>query len=409
MTGTRDSLVAKVGEIVKTGAVRRRILQTIFPMLLTFAYRSNFKQLSKWSTYNEGTLHNWFKKDLALVSFNRELIDRHGSGAYIVIFDPSYLPKSGKRTPGLGRYWSGQAGAVKRGLELGGFAVGDVGHHTAFHLGAFLTPSAGELKQQGKTLMAHYVGLVAQNKSDILHFGGDLVCDGYFGVSTFVNPVAKMGLALTSCLKSNAALYYPPAPLEGKKGKGRPRVKGAKVHWGGVDDALLPLLYQDGEKRVRAGELYVKCLGRVVLLAAVEYLREDGSMQCRKLYFTTDTRRSWQWVLESYGLRFQIEFLFRDAKQFTGLTHCQSTDKTKIENHLNLALCAVSVAKAAHWLPVPKEERGAFSMAELKTYYHNLALVERFSIALGLNPTETKNNPKIKELLFSSSYDAMAA
>jgi len=28
--------------------------------------------------------------------------------------------------------------------------------------------------------------------------------------------------------------------------------------------------------------------------------------------------------------RFQIEFLYRDAKQFTGLTHCQSTDADKL-------------------------------------------------------------------------------
>ena len=69
----------------------------------------------------------------------------------------------------------------------------------------------------------------------------------------------------------------------------------------------------------------------------------------------------------------------------------------------------VSVAKATHWLPLEKEQRGPFSMAELKTYYHNLALIERFSIALNLNPTEIKNNPKIKELLFSTFYAEMAA
>lgn len=77
-------------------------------------------------------------------------------------------------------------------------------------------------------------------------------------------------------------------------------------------------------------------------------------------------RKDWTWILERYALRFQIEFIFRDAKQFAGLTHCQSTDKNKLENHFNLALGAVSVAKAAHWLPIDKEQRGPFSMAELK-------------------------------------------
>lgn len=43
------------------------------------------------------------------------------------------------------------------------------------------------------------------------------------------------------------------------------------------------------------------------------------------------------------------------------------------------------------------------------TYYHNLEMVERFSIALNLNPTLVKNNPKIIELLFSTSYEHIAA
>jgi hypothetical protein len=49
--------------------------------------------------------------------------------------------------------------------------------------------------------------------------------------------------------------------------------------------------------------------------------------------------------------------------------------------------------EATHWLPIPKEE--SFSVAELKMYYHNLAMVGRFLCALGLDPNHTKNNPEI--------------
>jgi hypothetical protein len=399
-----------IGDLAGTAAVRRRILQTIFPLLLTMPWRANFKQAAYWSGRNEGTIHNWFKADLELVDFQRSLIDKVGSGRYCVIFDPSYVPKSGKCSPGLGPFWSGQAGAVKRGLEIGAFAVGDLGHHTALHLSATPSPSPAELKEQGRTLMAHYVDLIVERRADILHFGGLLAADGYFGVSTFVNPLLDMGIGLISCLKSNSALHYPPPkPSAGQKGKGRPRVKGDKVRWSALDEEQLPVVRQDEKQRIRSGRVWVKCLKRIVLLVSVEYLRSDGSVQSHKLYFCTDTEKDWAWVLERYALRFQIEFIFRDAKQFTGLTHCQSTNKTKLENHFNLALGAVSVAKAAHWLPLEAEQRGPFSMPELKTYYHNLALLEQFSIALNLNPTETKNNPKIKELLFSTSYVPLAA
>lgn len=225
-----------IGDLVETGAVRRRILQSLFPLLLTLPRRNNFKQQSKWCEWGETTLHNWHKRDLGLTEFNRELIERHGSGEYMVIFDPCYLPKSGKQTPGLGYYWSGQAGAVKRGIEVGSFVVGGLGQHTAFHLAAELAPSASELKEKGTSLMDHYVGLVSKNRGEIGRFGNVLVCDAYFGVSTYVEPVALMGITLISCLKANAALYYP-APLvqQGTKKRGRPRKKGGKVYWGALD------------------------------------------------------------------------------------------------------------------------------------------------------------------------------
>lgn len=194
-----------IGEIIGENTILRRILQTMFPLLLTLPRRNNIKEQSKWCEVDEGTLHNWHKRDLGLEDFNRRLIDGHGSGEYVVLFDPSYLPKSGKNTPGLGRFWSGQAGAVKRGIEIGCFAVGDLGHHTAFHLGAELTPSPDVLKARGENLMKHYVGLVEKRRDQIAHFGNVLACDGYFGVSTFVGPVCKMGITLISCLKSNAS------------------------------------------------------------------------------------------------------------------------------------------------------------------------------------------------------------
>jgi hypothetical protein len=408
MTGTRDSLLANIGDILKTRTILRRILQTIIPMLFTLPQRHNFKQLAKWSGYNEGTIHNWDGRELDLTAFNRALIEKHSSGDLVVLFDPSFMPKSGKLTPGLGRWWSGQAQAVKRGIELGCFAVGDLGNHTAFHLHAELTPAGSELKKAGKTLMAHYVELVGKRGSDILSFGGILACDGYFGVSTFVHPVMALGITLVSCLKTNACIQYLPDQVLGKRRKGRPAVKGEKIQWDKVVEEKLPLVHSDAEKRIRSAPVWVKSLGRIVRLVAVEYLKEDGRLQSRKLYFCTDREKDWKWILDRYGIRFKIKFLFRDAKQFLGITNCQSTNQTKIENHMNLSLTALSVAKAAHWLPLPKEERGPFSVAELKMYYHNLAMVERFSCALGIDPTLTKNNPKIQQLLFSTSYAAWA-
>lgn len=50
-----------------------------------------------------------------------------------------------------------------------------------------------------------------------------------------------------------------------------------------------------------------------------------------RIYFSTDTSMSVKDIIEYYKSRFQIEFAFRDVKQFTGLTHCQSRTKDFIK------------------------------------------------------------------------------
>jgi hypothetical protein len=404
MKGTKKSLCANVCAISVRGKIRQRIMLHILPLFLTIPRRLNFTHMSKWGEHCETTYHNWFKKDLDLVQFNRELIDAHGSGDHFVIFDPSFLTKSGKKTPSIGHFWSGCLGKSKSGLEMSCFAVGDIKQHTAYHLTSTLTPAPKNLKKEGKTLIDYYVSQVTANLSHIQHFGNLLVADTYFGAATYVKPVIAMGIDIISCLKSNQCLFYVPKPHVGKRKRGRPAKKDGKIDWQNLDNERLPIVEQDTEKIVRSALVYVKCLKMTVLLVAVDYLKEDGSLQTRKLYFSNRTDWNFEFIMKHYQCRYQIEFLFRDAKQYTGLMHCQSTNETKLFNHINISLTTVSVAKATHW-----QQDEPFSMNDIKNYYHNLKMVELFSDALGLDPNSVKNNPKIKQLLFSMSYEAMAA
>ena len=73
----------------------------------------------------------------------------------IVAFDPSYIPKSGKQTFGIGRYWSGCAKQAKWGLDICGFAVVDILEKTAFHLNAIQTPPL-----ENMTLLDYYCQIV---------------------------------------------------------------------------------------------------------------------------------------------------------------------------------------------------------------------------------------------------------
>lgn len=98
----------------------------------------------------------------------------------------------------------------------------------------------------------------------------------------------------------------------------------------------------------------------------------------------TDTGMKGGEVLSYYRLRFQIEFLIRDAKTYTGLKHCQAGSEHKLYNHLNMAMMSVSVAKYQRWAKLPNKEQVPFSMGSIKTFCINKYMTETIFSNLAL-------------------------
>src|SRR5690606_40290399 len=74
-------------------------------------------------------------------------------------------------------------------------------------------------------------------------------------------------------------------------------------------------------------EVYSKSMD-LNLNIVIVYTKGSKDKWIHKIYFSTDLKQDWEEVLEFYRLRFQIEFLYRDAKQFTGLNHCEADRKS---------------------------------------------------------------------------------
>ena len=93
---------------------------------------------------------------------------------------------------------------------------------------------------------------------------------------------------------------------------------------------------------------------------------------------STNTSQHAEEVARYYRLRHQIEFVIRDAKQHTGLNHCQARSQEKLDLHLNMSVAAVNILR----LLAQKSE------CSLRTYrreaYDRLLIGELFS-KLGLN------------------------
>lgn len=84
-------------------------------------------------------------------------------GKTALAFDPSFILKAGKKTPGVGYFWSGVAGRTKWGLEFCGLAVLDLTRKTAFHLFGFQTVDL----QDDEKLITLYVRKLMEKKEEL--------------------------------------------------------------------------------------------------------------------------------------------------------------------------------------------------------------------------------------------------
>lgn len=213
-----------------------------------------------------------------------------------------------------------------------------------------------------------------------------VVADAWFSKATFVNPLVQMGFHLVSRLRDDAALWYSHDGIRTGK-RGRPRIKGEKIDFGNFDLSKAKTLAVEGGKAyvIRA---YSQAMKRNINIV-VHYPDTGG----HKIYFSTDLDMSGRDIIEYYRTRFQIEFCFRDAKQFTGLNHCQARDLAKLDFAFNASLTSVNIAKVMR-----SEYYKDLSIGLLKSYLSNLYMLKRFFAASGFRPNRTLNAKLVKEL-----------
>lgn len=66
-----------------------------------------------------------FRKAFDWIGFNRSFLKPASGNLVTLAIDPCFISKEGKKTPGIGYFWSGCASAMKRGLEILGIAAVD--------------------------------------------------------------------------------------------------------------------------------------------------------------------------------------------------------------------------------------------------------------------------------------------
>jgi putative transposase len=171
-----------------------------------------------------------------------------------------------------------------------------------------------------------------------------LVLDGHFGNHHALQMARQCHLHLISKLRCDAALYFPyTGPYAGR---GPRRKYGAKVHYDNIPMQYLKETSVEGHIQTRLYQMQLLHKEFTQPLNVVIIVKTNLRTQARAhvVLFSSDLALAYAPLVDYYGLRFQIEFNFRDAKQYWGLEDFMNITPTGVTNAANLSLFMVNVA-----------------------------------------------------------------
>ena len=330
------------------------------------------------------------------MGLNQAVIELAVLATHFVVgaIDASFVPKSGKVTYGLDYFHNGKAGRSERGLEISMIAVIDVNTSMGYTLSVQQTPVI-ERKSE-RTRVDAYLDHLRATRAAFPAAVSHLVGDGFYAKRKWVDGVIDSGLEVIGKLRHDANLKY---LYDGpQKKKGARRKYDGKVdvadrrRWralGKVDADLDIYLYT-----TIVWSVSLKRKIRVVYLINCKHPERPYYA----LLFSTDLALDAGQLYRAYRARFQIEFIFRDAKQFTGLTDCQARDAQKLDFHFNASLTALNLAKYEQYQQRQPQDPFVFSAASYKRRKLNEYLLERFIHNLDLDETVIKSHPNYHTL-----------
>lgn len=367
------SILGKISPLCKR---QRTVLADLFSLILVRRGRATFANLARFSTLHEHTLRRHFARSLDWLGFNLAVLrlTRHPRERLIGVFDATFLPKAGTKTWGLDRFFCSAADAARKGLEVSVVGVVAVESRRAFALGAEQTPpglgggSSGEPNRMDGYL-AQVVGCLPR-LPEVRHW----VADGNYARLKVFAGLAACGRHLVTRLRGDANLRFRATPTEAPRAVGRPRTYDGKVDFADLSRfACVGAL--DDQSHVRLYHAVVNSPHFKRDLAVVVLVNTRTGKQI--VLCSTDTVQAADEIVAYYRLRFQIEFVIRDAKQHTGLGECQARDAAKQAFHANLSVAAVGVLRLV-------SARAGVSVRSLRREAYNAVVVDRTLSQLGL-------------------------
>ena len=211
-----------------------------------------------------------------------------------------------------------------------------------------------------------------------------LVLDGHFGHHPALQMVRQCGLHLISKLRCDAALYL---PYDGPyQGHGPHRKYGAKLDYRHLPDQCLKETTTEGQIETRIYQTqalhkeFSQPLNVVIIVKTNLHTRACAHV----ILFASDLTLAYDPLIDYYRLRFQIEFNFRDAKQYWGLEDFMNVSETAVTNAANLSLFMVNLSQRA--LGDLRSTDPECSILDLKAHYRGAKYVAEAIEMLSAKP-----------------------
>lgn len=245
------------------------------------------------------------------------------NGRIVLVADGIKVPKTGRKVPAVKKLHQESDNNTKPQYIFG---------HSCQAIALVVRASAGFLAvplacrihegvifstRDKRTLLDKLVELLFVLAIDLPLY---LVADAYYASGKIIHPLLKNGQHLLTAVRSNAVAYAP-VTLEGRSGRGRPRIYGQKIR---IKDCFndetafaaspSPVYGESGViLRYRVVDLLWRPVGQQVRFVLVIHPTRG-----RIILMSTDLSLPAVTIIEMYGVRFKIEVAFKQAVHTLG-------------------------------------------------------------------------------------------
>jgi IS4 transposase len=415
-----------------------RRLSRIIPAMLAMTGRVTMLGLSRWAGKGGSyrTVQRFFAEQIAWTQIFWQFFAQHlyqSDTEYILAGDESVITKSGKHTYGLDRFFSSLQGKAVKSIAIFALSLIDVRERcshptmveqvvrTQAEKGAAQARTkkrkarkATKSKTRGKIgrpkgsqnrdktkieLTPELLRIQKMVQKQLAVLQGVvpityLALDGHFGNNNALQKVLQCGLHLISKLRYDAALYFP--YVGPYSGKGRRKKYGDKIDYHNIPNEYLRETSIDGDiqTHIYQAQMLRKDFAQPLNVVIITKTNSKTGAFANVNLFSSDLELSYDKIVDYYSLRFQIEFNFRDTKQFWGLEDFMNIKPTPLTNALNLSLFMVNVAHAL--LREFRQTCPESSILDLKAYFR---AAKYFEETIKMLPE--KPEPILLEQIFS--------